>query len=350
MRYNKIFLVTAVLAALGATTTARGDILGWWSFEDGGGETVADVSGNDNHGVPSDNFAFGTDAARGGVGDFGDFGNNAFVSIPSAADGAFNSIVDTQQATISFWMNRQGKDPNSQWTFIFDGGSDSSDRVTGRQLASHAGWGGGNGTLYFDTGGCCNADQRINKEMLLNDVAFGQDGEWHHLAYVRDVDDTYVYVDGQLFHNSAPDVVTSPVAPMTQATIGANAVGGGSQAGLIDDFAIWNEALSLDRIQALAAGAPPVGENGPDFNLDNVVDTLDYDILRSNYGERFAFGESADKGDQNGDLKVDMTDFFAFRASFLAAQAGGASAVPEPSAGILFSVAAIALGFIRKRR
>ena len=66
-----------------------------------------------NNGVASDTLhVFTDDGVRGSsAGDFGDFGNNqAFVAIPSAADGAFNSIVDTQQATIAFWMNRQGKD------------------------------------------------------------------------------------------------------------------------------------------------------------------------------------------------------------------------------------------------
>ena len=200
-------------------------------------------------------------------------------------------------------------------------------------------------------------DQRINKDMLLNGVAFGQDGEWHHLTYVRDVDDTFVYVDGELFHSSEemrgepPDVITSPVAPMTQATIGANAVGGGSQAGLIDDFAIWDEVLPLGRIRALAQGAPPVSPNDPDFNMDGAIDTADFDILRANYGEQFAFGESADKGDVDGDLNVNMTDFFAFRAAYNEAQAGGAAAVPEPSGlALLLAFASMALGCIRRRR
>ena len=259
----KLFAACSAFVVLCATTqVAHGDLLGYWPFNDADGLTVSDVSGKGNHGTASETFAFTDDGKDGRAADFGDFDNGAFVSIAAAADGAFNSIVDTQQATISFWMNRQGRDAESQWTFIFDGGSDSSDPVEGRQLASHGGWGGGNGTLYFDTGGCCGGNQRINKEMLLDDgTAFGQDGEWHHLAYVRNVDDTAVYVDGELFHSSfaqtGPNAITSPVSAILQATIGANAGGSNSQAGLIDEFAIFDKPLSAEYIQQLAGGASP---------------------------------------------------------------------------------------------
>ena len=309
-----LMALVVIVASVATTQQARADVIGYWPFEDdAAGTVVADLSGNGNDGEASDNFAFSPDGKIGQAGDFGDFNNQAFVSIAAAADGAFNSIVETQQATIAFWMNRQDHPSDSQWTFIFDGGNDSGDAVAGRQLASHAGWGGGNGTLYFDTGGCCGGTQRINKEMTLeNGDTPAVDGEWHHLAYVRDVDNTFVYIDGELFHSSAEGAISSPVAEMVNATIGANAVGGNSQAGLLDDFAIWDEVLSLDRIEALAAGAPAVGENGPDFNEDGVVTIDDFNILAANFGDKFAFGESGSKGDFNGDLQVNLTDFLKF--------------------------------------
>lgn len=347
-----LLALAVVVASIMTTRQAQADILGYWPFEDDpGGKVVADLSGNGNDGEASDSFAFSPDGFQGQAGDFGDFNNQAFVSILTAADGAFNSIVDTQQATIAFWMNRQGKASDSQWTWIFDGGSDSSDPVTGRQLASHAGWGGGDGTLYFDTGGCCGGTQRINKAMLKDDgTAFGQDGEWHHLTYVRDVDTTSVYVDAELFLQSAEGAITSPVSPIVNATIGANAGGGNSHAGLIDEFAIWDEALPLERIQALADGAPPVGENGPDFNMDGVVNIADFEILAANFGDRFAFGESADKGDFNGDLRVDLKDFLKFRDAFNSQGGGAAASVPEPQAALLLAMAMVGISMRRRRR
>ena len=93
---------------LGAVTTARADLLGYWPFDEGSGTTAEDRSGNGNIGELSDSAVWG-EGRIGGALDLGDFNNNAFVSIPSAADGAFDSIVDTQSATIAFWMNRQGK-------------------------------------------------------------------------------------------------------------------------------------------------------------------------------------------------------------------------------------------------
>ena len=94
-------LALAAFAVMGvSTSTAHADLLGYWPFEEGEGTVVGDVSGNDNHGEASEGFAWAAEGKIGGAGDFGDFNNQAFVSIAAAADGVFDSIVETQQATI----------------------------------------------------------------------------------------------------------------------------------------------------------------------------------------------------------------------------------------------------------
>ena len=52
MSKKLFFLVPFVLViGLGLTTTAQGDLLGWWRLDDGAGNTAIDFSGNGNDGT-----------------------------------------------------------------------------------------------------------------------------------------------------------------------------------------------------------------------------------------------------------------------------------------------------------
>lgn len=249
---NLAWTLVAVVVLWAAAPGAHAKLIGYWPFDDGPGSgTAVDLSGNGNDGVVMGTAEFVNEGKIGGAIDFGEGGNDAWVQIPSAADGAFNSIVDTQSATVAFWMNRKGDAATSQWTFALDGGDTGSDPVTGRQISGHAPW--SNGIIYMDTGGCCNADQRINTEL----PEFAISGnEWVHLAFVRDVADTRIYLNGEVLVESEPGAITSPVSPIIRAGIGAAPDGTNSQSGMLDDFAIWDEALAPSAIAALAAGAP----------------------------------------------------------------------------------------------
>ena len=251
-RLNCLTGFVALVALFLAATSVHADLKGYWPFDDAvDSPTAADASGNGNDGTLTGPAAFVVDGGKiGGAIDFGGDGNEAWVDVTSAASGAFDSLVDTQSATVAFWMNRQGAAATSQWTFGLDGGDAGSDAVTGRQLSGHAPW--SNSNVYFDTGGCCDPPQRING--VLPDVAINS-GEWVHMAFVRDVDTTIVYLDGAELLSSAAGAITSPISPVKRMAIGANADGGGSQTGLLDDFAIWDQALSANSIAALASGA-----------------------------------------------------------------------------------------------
>lgn len=385
MQFSKRYLLLAFTAVIalqfGLSPVAKADLIGWWPFDEitevDGQRVTPDASPDGGHdGIVSETAELADDPDRGSVMNFGEFNNNAVVELPSfpqneeapagvfedRGDG-FNAIVESQEVTISFWLNRGAEPATNQWTFLFNAPS-------GRQLGSHAPW--SNGQVYFDVSGCCGPNQRINTSMGGADV----DGEWHHLAYVkkanRDESDLAV---SAIFQDGVP-LVSSPgcdlacwadgaedvdwgaatiddVVPITTAAIGASSGGGSSQNGFIDDFAIWDEALPTGRIVALSQGGGiiprPPGTDEGDFNDDGVVDELDFLIIAENLNEQFTLDEAFFKGDMDGNLRVNMKDFLAFRG-FVESQGAAAASVPEPSASLLLILASLPLLAARRRR
>ena len=379
---RKLLVVVAPMMALHLLlpSITHGDLIGLWPFDEiveiDGERWTPDVAPDGGH----DGLVLGPaelvdDPDRGLVMDFGEFNNNAVVELPSfpqneeAAGGVsedlgpgFNAIIDSQEVTIAFWFNRGGDDATDQWTFLFDADS-------GRQLGSHAPW--SNGEIYFDVAGCCGSNQRINASMNGADT----DRIWHHLAYVkksnRDESEksvTAIFQDGVPIASSpgcdlvcwldgADDVdwrnaTIDDVAPILTAAIGAESGGGNSQSGMIDDFAIWDEALSTDRIAAIAQGGPllPIIDVPTlgDFNDDGAVDALDFLIITENLNEQFTLQDAFFSGDMDGNLRVDLKDFLLFRA--LIDPHVLLATVPAPSGLHLSGIALAMLAVIGRRR
>lgn len=338
-------------AYLSVLPTARADLIGYWPFDDGAGDVAVDKSGSDNHGMLTETAAFTADGKFGGALNLGDLDNGAAVLLNDAAQGengaaGFNSIIKTQNVTISFWMNREGAEPTNQWTFLFQNDAGQ------RQLGSHAPW--SDGSIYWDVAsdadGCCNADNRIS--VPLGSAA--TNGEWHHLAYRKlrpdgeNLGQTSIWVDGASIKESDGFIIAD-ISELTGASIGGNNGGGNSQNGLIDEFAIWDEALSDADIVALSQGAPvlPLPEPLGDFNGDKLVDTADFLIMAANFGLKFSREESITKGDFNGDTRVNLKDFLGFRM-LINSQQGATAAVPEPSSLALLGI--IGGWFLARRR
>ena len=206
----------------------------------------------------------------------------------------------------------------------------------------------------------------------------GTDGEWHHLSYVKakNPDESGKAITA-IFQDGAP-IVTSPgcdiecwsngrgffvnwaeatiddVLPITRAAIGAAPGGGGSQDGRLDDFAIWDEALSTERIVALANNGPccaiPCCHFIGDFNSDGNLDTADFTILANNFNASFPREEAFFKGDMDGNRRVDLNDFLVFRELFqLVTARAVASTIPEPSGLSLGLASCLVITWCRQR-
>lgn len=95
-----------------------------------------------------------------------------------------------------------------------------------------------------------------------------------------------------------------------------------------------------------------------DFNFDNEIDEVDYQILLSNHLTTLTDPNAAStylKGDVNGDLRNDVLDFRLFKEDFIAVNGLAAfnalvGAVPEPGSVALAVLAAAAVVGLRRRR
>jgi len=171
--------------------------------------------------------------------------------------------------------------------------------------------------------------------------------EWNHVAVTAVAGGNVAFfVDGAqagTFAQSGNFGVTND----NPLLVGTRADSHSSFNGWMDDLSIWDEALGVGKIGALAGGGDPL--NLPDFNpadinLDSMVDMIDYMTLRDNFGTGTTFAE----GDIDGNGIVNGADFRILKNNF---GVGGAPAgVPEPGALALLWVGAGTLLFGKRRR
>ena len=272
------------------------DLIAYWDFNDDSvpGETADVVNGIvgtllPGTADPSINTTFTADAGgrTGQPGDkamdFGTLGaNGTGVSVEFGE--IFNIGATQNQFAVSFWQNRSGSESSSAFRALSPTSSDGQ-----RGIGVHAPW--GDGTIYFDTAGCCDGGrQRISGSAAVNFI-----GEWHHLVFQKNGDAKEVWVDGVLA------VSGTNVAPLPldfyRLIIGADQTQ--NTTGVIDDFAIFADALSPEEIAALANGDDPrsLVPSNDDTDGDNIPDA--YELLN---------GLTVGTNDAAGDLDSDGAD------------------------------------------
>jgi len=275
--YN-VALTDAEIAALAAAAavSAVPVPVSHWNFDDG--ETVTDQVGA-NDGTVLKNVTFSTDTPDGSAHSIDLTGKNNYVRIGEASpDGPTFGIEETSSFTISAWVKYESSERGivTVKQDLTSGGGDRS----GMTLGINA-----NGNPFVGMIPCCNSSE-------FRDITTNQEvptGTWTHLAatYDSDSDTLAVYVNGQAATGYTSNSAGSPADDGSNATGGiggfdwtdtngsftgfgaaGNAPAHGSSAGdftrlfysgLLDEVAIWNQALNADQIAGLAgsgAAAP----------------------------------------------------------------------------------------------
>lgn len=229
---------------------SKPNLLVWWPFNDDSDPEVAldaqrGVAGRLINGAVYTDDRGGRSGLAGDRGvDLGSGGNNRAVEVSRA--GFLNLLAEHDKIAISFWQKLYVV--SSSRAFMAPFAPESGDV---RGLSSHATW--SDGQLYWDTAGCCDYDLHRVSGPLPDGVNLV--GEWHHFVFQKDGPVKEIWVDGQLA------VQGENVEPLPDTFsvlyLGSGAGGAEQTQGVIDDFAIFGNALSEGQIRRLATGESP---------------------------------------------------------------------------------------------
>ena len=215
----------------GADTTTG--LIGWWKLDDGSGSTAVDSSVSGNNATLIASPTWTTGHINGGL---------QFV-VPNNQSATANTtaIGGLTHATIAGWINRS----SSSDTMAFGAGSNgTADRFNFLWFSD--------GNIYFDFG---NADGTKYAHCALAGTG------WHHVAMVFDGALTgnariTAYVDGvaqTLIFNNPPPASLSSSAALGNFVIGTDSSGSADSNGIFDDIRVYNRAMPLADVAALAA-------------------------------------------------------------------------------------------------
>jgi len=230
-------LITIVLAFAGASyaTIDTDALIGLWLFDEGSGDTVADMSSNENTGelVESPawvNGKFGSALEFDGADSYVNCGNDA-------------SLTATDAVTVMFWF-RTDKAMN-----VFE---DRQVVVGKHYLEYEVGIYPAGAIHTYTSNGADSYDEGIN--VSINGVLPDADwkvGTWYHVAWTLDGTTETVYVNGVLIGTfEKPNAGTK--AGDHNLEIGRRTDGGLPLTGAVDEVAIFSRALTLDEIAEAA--------------------------------------------------------------------------------------------------
>lgn len=139
--------------------------------------------------------------------------------------------------TVAFWA--KGNANTGVNTYLMEG----IDTLNNRVFNLHFPWSDNN--LYFDCGEGSGYD-RINKVMAGNEI----DNVWHHWAMIKDqsTGSMKIFKDGVLWHSGTG--LTKSIGEIHRFILGASKSLGGNWKGSIDEFQVFNAALSNATVAA----------------------------------------------------------------------------------------------------
>ncbi len=194
----------------------------------GSGDTWYDISGNGRHGTwTTANFNAG-----------GYFDTTSVCTGP--ASNSFG-ITDTSGYTIFITWYQYGLTDASAFKFMKDGSGSAS-----RGIFAHCTWSDQN--IYFDQGGCCNADTRLFVSCPNPTTT------WHTTAFVRETGSSTrrIYIDGSLSATNTAEAADINLNSSAVYYVGDDQYGSGWNA-RIRCFLAYNRGLSATEIAQLHA-------------------------------------------------------------------------------------------------
>ena len=247
---KKLFAIVLALTYLMSVHSVNAavdpdDLLGYWNFDNSDADLLA-RSPNATFVGPA-TFSAAGGGASGAAGDWAlDLGGVNNGAVAQVATGThFDRANSTGVMAVSFSQLNTGIGNTSAfWATAPSAGGNV------RGFQAHTPW--GNGTIFFDHSGCCDAPQRLTVDgQITTDV-------WQHFVFQIDgAGGKQIWVDGVLAAEQTSGA--APLLPLDGGLIiGGEPPSSNSFGGLIDNVAVWSTDLSEDYIIALANGATPL--------------------------------------------------------------------------------------------
>jgi hypothetical protein len=230
------------------------DLIGWWTFDEGGGNIAIDWSGYGNNGTVVGDPEW-VDGIRKGALDL----RSDYVAI----DGVVDDITSTN-ITLSLWIN-------------------STQTNQGDMIAANDSGSGHPLEFYIESGRPGRYD---GGDTTYTNAPVVADGRWHMMTYVREVNTGRIYVDGVLV---GTDPATFELSSIARWSIGQEWDTGPSNfyIGMVDDVRFYNKSLTADQIAAVMRGDVKLAGN-PTPDIGAIVDIRDISSVSWSKGDTAA--------------------------------------------------------------
>ncbi|MCP4261071.1 MAG: LamG domain-containing protein [Planctomycetes bacterium] len=234
---KQLYVIIFVLVlSMVITSGAKADLVGWWRFNEGSGDTATDSSGNDHHGTLLGNpeWVAGPDGFGGAV----SFQEDKCTGVDC---GIFDPTNGTGQFTIALWAYWDGSGTFQHF------------------FTKSAGWGADTMMLQVELWGAHTNAQYTDRVGIsyqgAGSVEFSimPKNEWVHLAWVFDGTDLRLYINGidevgPKAFSIGPDV-DAPVF------IGvSHSAEGRIFHGFLDEVRVYDKPLTAEEIQIVMQG------------------------------------------------------------------------------------------------
>lgn len=248
MRKTTTRLALSIAATLMLSSIASAELIGYWPFEEGSGDTTADLS-------PSGTTGMISNGATGGSGDGGsvwvndaanDAARGSVLGFSGAADGAYVRAGSIPQMTLendftwAFFANHSpdNDDPNN---IVLGNRLDDSDPPADfvpRQFIKFT-------PSAFEWHMDGNGNDNLDYPDFIDSA-----GEWHHHAVVKTGPNLVYYFDGV---EGSTGAITQALDVPQPLFMGGDNEGsdGENWQGMLDEVRIFNHALSGEEVAAL---------------------------------------------------------------------------------------------------
>ncbi len=272
----------------------------------------------------------GVTLADGLVGNAASFANSGWLNAVMA-DGS-SLLANVEELTITYY--NKVNDTNTNWPFF---ASNSGNNFSGEENKHYLG--------AFENGGKLAIQRYNDKERPAAPEASGLGTDWKLVAVVVKSGSTELYIDGKLVKSESSkfklaDILgLSPVLQIGKANWGS----GEYYNGLIDEFRVYDRAMTGSEIDAMVPAAPEIGLgwDGSGFTVDFLFGGDSVKVFKSGGGSF-----TGDIGDGEKGVAFSTADTNAlYRARGIIGRNAG---LPTEPTGVYALVAEAIAGFVEK--